>query len=141
MCKALVCVLGFTNWVAEYIDFLLRIVLGAVFINHGYSKFINLDETTQFFNFIGLDFWEHIALLATYGEMIGGALIILGLFTRVAAVNCVVIMLTALYYAHWGQELKTLEFQFLLLASSAFLLFSGSGRVSVDSMIFGSKED
>ncbi len=63
---------------------LVRLVLGAVFVAHGYPKlFQPTEQMFQFFGNIGFPPWT--VYLAGAVEFLGGLLLVLGLYTRVAA--------------------------------------------------------
>lgn len=110
----------------------IRLTLAVIFIYHGFGKVIGIEGTAGFFSKIGLEPSVPLAYLAAYGELIGGILIGLGLFTRLAALNCLVIILVAIVTVHLSQGYKEMEFQLLILASSLQLLITGSGTVSID---------
>ena len=118
-----------------YLDLPLRLILASIFIFHGYGKVNGIEGTAGFFSSVGLEPSLPLTYLAAYGELIVGILIGLGLFTRVAALNCAVIILVAITSVHLGQGFKGMEFQLLILASSIQLLISGSGSISLDKLI------
>ena len=113
----------------------IRLMLAAIFIYHGFGKVTRIEGTIGFFTKMGLEPAVPLAYLAAYGELIGGILIGLGLFTRLAALNCVVIILVAIFTVHVSQGFKGMEFQLLILASSLQLLMTGSGKVSIDHVL------
>jgi putative oxidoreductase len=60
----------------------LRIVTGLLFIEHGTQKFLNFPPSEMFANGVEL---ASIFGIGGVLELVGGALIILGLFTRITA--------------------------------------------------------
>lgn len=113
--------------------FLLRIGLGVVFVYHGYQNFSTMDQTVGYFATIGIStFWTYVAV---YTELIGGALLILGLWVRYAGMFLTVLMGVAINAVHLkhGFSLSNggYEYALLLLLGSASLVFSGSGRYSL----------
>ncbi|MDX1460392.1 MAG: DoxX family protein [Xanthomonadales bacterium] len=80
---------------------LLRISLGIMFIAHGLLKVLvfGLDGTVGFFGSLGLP--AFLAYAVTFGEIIGGALIVLGLFVRPVTAALIPVLLGALW-VHWG---------------------------------------
>ena len=86
---------------APYAAFVLRVALGAMFIAHALLKYyvFTLPGTVQFFQSIGLP--GPLAYVTFWAELIGGALIILGLGSRWVAAALVPILLGALW-AHAG---------------------------------------
>ncbi|WP_035476213.1 DoxX family protein [Aliagarivorans taiwanensis] len=125
-----------TSW---SVDLLIRLMLGAIFVFHGWGKVTGIEGTIGFFQKIGLEPATLLAYLAAYGEVIGGILIAAGLATRLAALNCAVIMLVAIVNVHLGQGFKGMEFQLLILVASLQLLITGAGRWSLDALVFGKR--
>ncbi len=114
---------------------LLRIVFGALIMNHGYSKLVNFSTLQhKFMNFLGMGSTLSLALVV-FAEFFCGLFIILGLFTRMAAIPLVIVMMVALFKAHSGDFFDTGEMAALFLGGFFVLLMVGPGRVSVDGMI------
>jgi putative oxidoreductase len=86
---------------APYAAFVLRVALGAMFIAHALLKYsvFTLPGTVQFFQSIGLP--GPLAYAVFWAELIGGALILLGLGSRWVSAALVPILLGALW-AHSG---------------------------------------
>ena len=86
---------------APYAALLLRLALGVMFIAHGLLKVLvfTLPGTVAFFEQTGFPGWT--AYLVTFGELIAGALLILGIQTRWVALATVPILLGAAS-VHWG---------------------------------------
>jgi putative oxidoreductase len=119
---------------------LLRIALGVIFMFHGYPKlFENPHGAGQMFQHLG--FPSYFAYIAGVFEVFGGALLILGLFTRIAGLLLAIEMTVALVRVHIPQgpitQVKNYEFP-LALGTAAFVLATvGAGMISVDHAIFG----
>jgi putative oxidoreductase len=79
----------------------LRIVTGLLFLEHGTSKYINFPATEYFAN--GVEVFSLMGLAGAL-EVIGGLLIILGLFTRLAAFVLAGFMAAAYFMAHAPQS-------------------------------------
>ena len=118
--------------------FLLRLTLGLIFLQAGWGKFQNFENTVAFFASIHIPFPEINAILASTAEFVGGILLIIGLFTRLASLPLAFVMIVALLTAHIG-EIKSVSDLFsqtpwiyllVLLAIAAF----GAGKWSVDSL-------
>jgi putative oxidoreductase len=123
----------------------LRLTLGIAFIGHGAQKVLGsfngpgLAKFTSFpapFPFMRPAWlWMGAAALS---ELIGGVLVLLGLFTRVGAflITCVMIVATAslwpAFFAPAGMELAV-----AMLGMALALLITGGGQASVDRMISG----
>ena len=121
----------------------LRLVMGVAFIGHGAQKVLGS------FGGPGLGKWLSFPApfsfmrpssawmgAAAFAELIGGLLILLGLFTRPAAFLLVCVMLTAMgslwprFFAPEGMELAL-----AFLAMALALLVLGGGQLSVDRLI------
>lgn len=122
---------------------ILRVVVGAVMFGHGSQKLFGwfdgngFQATVTGFNAMGLQPGELWAGLAGVGETLGGILLILGLLTRVAALNVVVIMAVAIFTAHSSAFFLPagMEYALTLLAASLVLLETGGGALSADSKL------
>ncbi|HEY9571058.1 MAG TPA: DoxX family protein [Metalysinibacillus sp.] len=72
-----------------------RIVLGVTFFLHGLAKFQGgIGGTAEFFGSIGLP--GALAYIVAIIELVGGILMILGLFTKVISLLFIVVMLGAI---------------------------------------------
>jgi len=84
----------------------------------------------------------HYVVLAHF---VGGALLAVGLFTRLAALMQIPILAGAVFLVHRHEGLLTagqsLEFSALVLFMLVMILLAGPGRFSVDHVIFGSRSD
>jgi putative oxidoreductase len=119
----------------------LRVVLGAIMVGHGYSKvFGGLSEHVHHVSNLGLPGW--LAYLSAAAEFLGGILVIAGLFTRVAAVAILINMSVAIWKVHWKNGLLGQNgYQFpLSLAAMAFaLILFGAGPIALDGVRRGGR--
>jgi putative oxidoreductase len=85
---------------APYAALLLRVSLGFLFLAHASLKFFIFTPagTAKFFASVGLP--PALAYLVIAAEVIGGIALVLGLWTRVAAVALVPILLGAIFTVH-----------------------------------------
>jgi putative oxidoreductase len=123
----------------------LRIPIGITFIAHGAQKLFGafggygLEGTGQWMASIGLEPGYLMALMAGSAEFFGGLFILLGLLTRPAAAVLALTMIVAIASVHLANGLfmanNGYEFGLALLAATVSLLLSGSGKVSVDSLL------
>ena len=116
-----------------------RIVVGWVFMWTGWTKLNNLPQITENFASWGIPFPEITTPFVSGVEFIGGLLLLLGLFTRIAAVPLVIVMIVAIISAKWGNvdSLETL-FGFEEVAYMAlfgWLAVAGPGPVSLDRLL------
>ena len=114
----------------------LRLALGVVMVGHGYPKvFGGLTNTVHFIGSLGLPGWLGVVL--AFAEFFGGLAILIGLFTRFAALLLLVDMGVAIWKVHWKHGLLGEGgYQFpLALAAIAFaLIFFGAGPISLDAI-------
>ncbi len=109
----------------------LRIVVGAIFIYHGYQKWAMTDPTTT-------------VLVLKFLEPIAGVAILIGVVTEIAVLLLGIVMVGAIYMKMTGFGQAPLdffgtfggggkwEFDLMILAGCIVLLFLGAGRYSVD---------
>jgi putative oxidoreductase len=119
----------------------VRLSLGSVFIGTGWGKLHNLAQVTGFFTELGIPFPAVQAPMVSGIELVGGTLILLGLFTRFAALPLVLIMLVAIGTAKRPEidGIRTmLAFEeFTYLAGFLWLFVAGAGKASLDTLLFG----
>ena len=122
---------------------LLRVVVGAAFMFHGLPKIKN---PTDWMNRETTDVHGSLQAAAAVSEFAGGALLILGLFTRVAATATGVTMAVAVGIVHLSLRHPfvaqkpgepSCELAAVYLACSLLLVLAGAGRFSLDAVIFG----
>jgi len=118
---------------AEVAKLLLRLIVGAVFVYHGYPKlFGGTAMTVEFFTRIGIPMAAFFAPFVGVVELFGGLLLMLGLGTRLwglaLAFDMAVAIVSVKLYMSWGAG----EFELILLVSSLSLMLSGAGAYSLD---------
>lgn len=83
---------------------LLRLYLAPIFLQAGWTKFVAFDNTVEWFGNsewgLGMPFPEVMAFMAASSEVLGGVLLLLGLFTRLISIPLMVTMLVAAFSAH-----------------------------------------
>lgn len=119
---------------------ILRIVVGVVFIAHGYQKVFIFGHAgvAQGFAGMGVPAPGLTSALVAAIELIGGLALLLGIGTRIAAVLLACEMLGAIILVHGrnGFFLPTgAEFAFTLLGSLVALAVAGPGHASLDGVI------
>lgn len=105
---------------------LLRIVIGAIFLTHGYMKWSSFETATPLFKILAI------------AEPLGGIAVMIGMLTRWAAAGLAVIMLGAMYtkignvgvlgFAGKGGW----EFDAIIFAGTMVLLMHGPGKWALD---------
>jgi putative oxidoreductase len=122
----------------------LRLSLGSVFLGTGWGKLHNLSQVTSFFTELGVPFAAVQAPVIASIELVGGTLILLGLFTRLAAVPLMGIMAVAILTAKRPEidGIRTLLAfdEFTYLAGFLWLFVAGAGKASLDALLFARKD-
>jgi putative oxidoreductase len=118
---------------------LARITLGVLFASTGWGKVHNLEKVTGFFTELGIPMPGLNAVVVSFSELVCGALLVLGLASRLATIPLLVSMAVALLTAkraeiHGLSDLfGTVEFTYLALL--VYVAVSGPGSLSVDRLI------
>ena len=120
----------------------IRLAVGAVFLSEGIQKFLYASELgAGRFQRIGLPYPDLLGPTVGLLEIVCGSFVLLGLWTRAAAIPLIVVMITAIATtkyplfaqsgAFWraAHESRT---DWAMLLGSLFLLFHGAGTWSVD---------
>lgn len=113
---------------------LLRLAFGGLMIiNHGWGKLNKLlaEGPVKFADPLGLG--KEISLqLAVFSEVVCAFLLVIGLFTRLAAVPALITMLVAAWIVHGGDPFKQQEHALLFAVVYAVLIIMGPGKFSID---------
>ena len=99
-----------------------------------------MHEFTLFLEAHGFPLPEVCARVSVYAQFACGALILLGAFTRWAALLMVGNFIVAIAMVHVGLPLRTYLEPSAMLAASGFLLMHGPGRPSFDAWCFSPNE-
>lgn len=127
---------------------IIRIIVGTVFLSEGIQKFLfPAIRGAGRFEKIGLPMPEFLGNFVGTFEIACGALILIGLFTRLASVPLIFIMLVAFattkaeVFANQGfwELLHGSRTDWAMLLGSIFLLIKGGGYYSLDNKLFNTK--
>lgn len=117
---------------------LIRLMLGVVFIYHGLPKlgvFGPTDQLVGFFSMIGIPSPAIMLTVAGLAEVLGGVLLILGLFTNLASWVLAFTMLVAVVMAHGSKGFNIMnggyEYALTLLVMCVALAHLGHGKYSL----------
>jgi putative oxidoreductase len=123
-------------WLAPLVA---RIVVGWVFLWSGWGKLNALPQVTENFRSWNIPFPEILTPFVSGVEFVGGILLLVGLFTRIAAAPLVAVMIVAIIAAKLGDidSLETLlgfeEMSYLALF--LWLAIAGPGPISLDYLL------
>jgi len=135
----------------EWAPLLLRVTLGVIFFAHGAQKVLGWyggsgwAGTMQFFT-QALHIPAPLAVLAFLTEFLGGAFLIVGLFTRWAAlllagemvVATLLVHLKSGFFMNWTNAPNVghgIEYNLALVGASLALVLAGGGRFSLDGVM------
>jgi putative oxidoreductase len=128
----------------------MRMILGITFFPHGAQKALGLfgghglSATLDFFTQqMGLPLIAAVLVIAA--EFLGAIGLVLGFFTRIAALGILAVMAGAAYLVHWqngffmnwmgNQQGEGIEYHLLAMALALALILRGGGLASVDRAI------
>ena len=113
---------------------LLRIVLGVIFIYPGYPKLEHAQQWVQ--NFRHMGFPGYFAYISGVLELFGGALLIAGLFARIAGLLLAIEMAIAVTKVHGLLSNPTYvlcyDLRLALCAGTFAVAAVGAGLISID---------
>jgi len=125
--------------------FVARFTLGVLFASTGWGKLHSLDRVTAFFTELGIPAPAFHAVLVSCVELGGGALILAGLFTRLAALPLMGTMAVAIATAQAEQVhglpdlFGLVEWTYLVML--LWLALAGPGKLSLDQLVFGRRRE
>jgi putative oxidoreductase len=139
---------------------IIRLMAGGVFFWEGLLKFVYVNQGVGRFTKLGFPFPEMTAHVIAMGEIAGGLLLILGLFTRITAFYFIIQMIVAvlstkidLYFGTsplplppappkmgiWA-VLHEIRSDYAQILTCLFLLLEGAGRRSLDFIVSTSEK-
>lgn len=105
----------------------LRIGVGIIFLITGYMKASDMTGTVGFFTSLGFNaFW---AYLVTAVELLGGATVLLGIYTRIGAKLLAIVMIVAIYVLRHDITMALAPIS--LLFSTLALMLAGGGKYAI----------
>ena len=118
---------------------LARLVVGWTFLWTGWGKLHNLDRIIAYFAQLGIPHPELQGPFASANELVCGTLILVGLFTRLASVPLIIVMIVAIMTAQrenvssLGDLFGLVEFCYVTLL--VWLGIAGAGPLSLDHLL------
>lgn len=120
----------------DFAALLLRLIVGGLFINHGYAKLAAFDEMYATFpDVIGVG-GKFTYILAVFSEFFCGILVALGFLTRFSILPILGTMIVAYFIVHGADPFQVKELAFAYMLLSVVVFFLGSGKISLDRIIF-----
>ena len=120
----------------------MRLTVGAIMVAHGYHKvFGGLQHFANTVGGMGVPVW--LGYLAAFTELVGGLLILVGFFTRLAAFAICVELTVAIWKVHLHNGLlgspdrPGYEFPLAVASLALALIFFGAGPIALDHVLRG----
>ena len=121
---------------SHYAHLPLRLGVGLAMVLHGWPKVTDAGAFVARVEKMGIPYGEVLGYFAVGAEFLGGILIILGLWTRGAALTVATVMGVAIFYVHWDAGYFAsdggFEYPMLILLGALALFMGGPGKASVD---------
>lgn len=113
----------------------IRLFLGLILISHGYPKLVHFSTMRhKFMDFMNMGSTVSLALIL-FAELFCGFLILIGMFTRLAAIPVVIGMGVVFFVASNADLFGQGERGGMYMAAAFLLLLCGPGKASVDGMM------
>lgn len=129
---------------------LVRVTWGYQLVESGWGHYTHIARTAAFFASLHVPLPEVSVYLSATTELLGGSLLILGLFARIVSVPLCFNFCVAYASASWPDLMTTLhqkgigdafdafvnDTAFPFLVTSLLILAFGPGRIALDALIF-----
>lgn len=124
------------DWLALLVA---RLTVGVLFVSTGWGKVHSIEKVTEFFVELKIPMPGLNAVVASWTELVCGALLVVGLGSRLASVPLVVTMIVALLTAkrmeiHGVADLFG-EVEWTYIALLLVIAVIGPGKASIDALI------
>lgn len=117
----------------------IRLVFGYFWLETGIGKVQNLDGFTQRFVGWGIPHPAFNAALSAWTELLGGLLLMLGLFTRLVSIPMIINMIVALALVVSSRLMGLDDYveadEVLYITIFFWFLIAGPGKISLDTLI------
>ncbi len=119
----------------SFASLVLRLAMGIMILPYGFSKLMNFaGRSGNFYDPLHIGSMPSLCLVI-FAEVFCAVFIIVGLFTRLAAIPLIITMAFALGYANHWQLFGDGQKPALFLAGYIAILFTGAGKVSLDRLV------
>ena len=116
---------------------LIRIAVGSFMIYHGWEIF----SEAKMNEYLKWDIFKNssgktLVYLGKGAELIGGILLVFGLFTRLAAIILIGPLIYITFFLGHGKIWYEDQYPFLFILLGLVFFFMGGGRLSLDELLF-----
>ena len=108
---------------------IIRIVVGIVFISHGWDKLAHLDMTAKFFGMVGIATW--LAPVVGVLELLSGLMLVTGIFAQIAGGIIAIIMLGVIIMVKFKMGFNGYQYELVLLAIGLAMAVGGPGKYAI----------
>ena len=122
---------------------IIRIIIGVLLVFHGWQLFEG-EDMSGFANLLlnmSIPYPEAFAYAGKLIELVGGVLLILGLFTRVVTMLLFLTFLFITFALGQGKIFTENQLPFLFALISLIFFFTGAGRISIDYILFVNRKE
>jgi len=109
---------------------LLRLMVAIVFVTSGWSHVIKSDERSK-----SIEMSQPVTIFLGLAEIAGGLGSAFGVFTQLAAIGLILIMLGAIYKkmfawhtGFWGEKASGWHYDLMFIVMNLMILFTDGGR-------------
>ncbi len=114
---------------------LIRLAAGGFMLSHGFGKLQKLvNGNFEFGDPIGVGPETSLGL-TVFAEILCAFLILVGLFSRLAAIPLIITMLVAVFMVHADDDFGKKELGLFYLINYLVIFLSGAGKYSLDKLI------
>jgi putative oxidoreductase len=134
------------RFLQTFVLLVIRLYWGYQFFLTGKGKLMHLDKTTNFFASLHIPAPHINAIMAASTEMVGGILLLLGLFSRFASGALICVMCVAFYTADHDAVVALFRDHdpekffgadpFLFLYAAVLVFCFGPGKIALDRFVF-----
>ena len=119
----------------------IRLLTGAFMVYHGWEVFLpdKIEGYAQWLTDLKFPAPRFMAYLGKGAELVGGLLLMAGLFTRFAAVALAITMAVICFVMGKGRIFTDDQHPFLFILLAAVFFFLGAGTWSLDHRLHGNK--
>ena len=127
----------------------LRLALGIIMFAHGAQKVLGVYDGPGWTKWVSNEAplglrpaWLWLGAAAV-SEFLGGALVFVGLATRLGALGIALTMIVAIFGVHWGAFFannRGFEYPLALLGMAIALIITGGGQASLDRSLMNPRD-
>jgi len=109
----------------------MRIVIAIIFVTHGVMKLGAIDQTVGFFASVGIPMASVMAWVVALLEVIGGIMILLGLWTGFFGTLLAIVMVVAIFTVKIKMGFQMAEVDIAMLALILGVVLAGPGKYAL----------